>query len=94
MTPENFTSTVRRAERRVGRPFAGLNLVEVGADVLRVNGLRVSKDECPGPISVWELYFCKRGETPTFVYGRTIEQAFERAINPAKLVRKRTRKSG
>jgi len=89
MGPENFMSVIRRAERRVGRPFLGLGRTEVSAHVLRENGLRVAKDENYGLIKVWEVFFSKGDEAPTLFYGRTLEQAFDRAINPPK---PRTRK--
>lgn len=84
MGPENLMSVIRRAERRVGRPFLALGRTEVSAHVLRDNGMRVSKDENYGLIRVWELLFSKDNELPTIFYGRTLEQAFDRAINPPK----------
>lgn len=85
MSPETVMSIVRRAERRVGRPFGGLYRAEVSADVLRANGLRVHKEENYGLIPVWAIYFGKSSEAPTVLYGRTIESAFDRAVNPPKV---------
>ena len=84
MSNESFTSQVRRAERRVGRPFLALYQREVMAHTLRKLGLRVSREEYPGPILVWELSFGREGEDLTFVYERTIEDAFAIAVNPPK----------
>lgn len=89
MSPESISSLIRRAERRIGRSFAGLNVVEVSAHQLRANGLRATRDENYGLIEVWELSFGRTSEVYTVLYGRTVEQAFDRAINPPK---PRTRK--
>lgn len=84
MSNESFTSAVRRAERRTGRPFVSLIQKDVMANAMRRLGLRVARDEYPGPIEVWELAFGRIGETYTYIYGRTIEEAFSLAVNPPK----------
>lgn len=92
MGNENFTSAVRRAERRIGRPFLSLMQKDVMASSMRRLGLRVSRDEFPGPIGVWVLAFGRIGEEPTRIYGRTIEQALSLAANPPREVARKKRR--
>lgn len=79
---ENLVSLIKRAEKRVGREFQGLSKDYVAASILRDSGMRLQRDEFLDEVEVWILSFGHKWEVPTYVYGRTIPHAFQRAILP------------
>lgn len=79
---ESILSLIRRAEKRVGRPFFGMHKDYIPVHTLLDSGMRVQRDEFGSEVEVWVLSFGYGIEEPTYVYGRTIPHAFTRAIYP------------
>lgn len=79
---ESLVSLIRRAEKRVGRPFLGMTKDSIDTRTLLDAGMRVQRDELGSEVDVWVLSFGYRIEEPTYVYGRTIPHAFQRAVYP------------
>lgn len=79
---ESIASIIKRAERRLGRPFLKMQKEYVETNTLKASGMRIQKDELYDEVEVWVLSFGNKWEVPTLVYGRTIPHAFQRAVYP------------
>jgi len=77
---ESIGGLLRRAERRAGRPFRGLNAVWMRGDDLRRAGMRVTREEARDTLWVWQASFGDDAGVRLF-FGRTPEAAIMAAID-------------